>query len=461
MNTLDNYYALLRRKKRSAKHAGISDIPPLNGNLFGYQEHCVEYLLNAGSGAAFLDTGMGKSFVSIEWGRVMMEHHNKSVLMLAPLAVGQQHERESEKFGLDAKYIRDPAEMKGVRIYITNYERRHLFDFSEFCAIILDESSIIKNYTGATSRDLIESASRVKYRLACTATPAPNDHMELGQHSAFVGAMSSNEMLSRWFVADQSEMGRYRLKKHGEKDFWRWMASWSRMATHPSDLGYSDDGFILPPLKTQIHSVAVDMSEGANDGELFRLVESSATSIHKEKRIVSGDRARVVADIVDTKKDEPWVVWCDTDYDADSLIEEIPTAIEVRGSYSPDKKEELLNSFSNGESRILITKPSVAGFGLNWQHCANVCFAGVSFSYENYYQAVRRTWRFGQKKQVNVHIALADTEYPIWNIVQRKANDHARMKESMSSAMRDVVLNSSTHHNYLPTQEMTLPEWLK
>lgn len=458
---LAEYYALLQRKTRQASMRGLASVPELNDKMFGYQSDVTEFLLRVGSGAAFLDTGLGKSFIELEWGRVIAETTNRPVLMFAPLAVGPQHEREAGKFGIDASYIRTPNQITGAGVWITNYERMHLFNAVDFGGVVLDESSIVKNYTGKTSRALIEFGSRIPYRLAATATPAPNDHMELGQHSAFLGAMASNEMLARWFTADQSEMGRYRLKKYGIEDFWAWVASWARMASHPSDLGHAEEDFALPPLNVDLHYVDVDFQDGAGEGELFRVVDASATKIHQEKRRTASARAARIAEIVSAEPNEPWIIWCDTDYEADALMALMPDAVEVRGSMPIEMKEDRLVGFSSGSIGKLITKSSIAGFGLNWQHCARAAFVGLSFSYESYYQAIRRIWRFGQQRPVNVHIALAETEGMIWNTIQRKARDHETMKAAMNSAMREAVQAHETKIPYRPKQAASIPSWLR
>lgn len=457
---LDDYLAFLRRKRRSAVPTGLQRVPSLNPSMFGYQSDVTDFLLRIGSGAALLDTGLGKSLVELEWARVMVEATNRPVLMLAPLAVGPQHEREAAKFGIEAKYIRDPSEIKGAGVWITNYERLHLFDASQFSALVLDESSLLKSFGGKTSKALIAFGSAVQYRLAATATPAPNDHMELGQHSAFLQVMPSNEMLARWFVADQSQMGRYRLKRYGVEDFWGWMASWSRMAGMPSDLGYSDEGFVLPKLNQDLHYVGVDLSDGAEIDELFRHVDCSATSIHHEKRRTAGARAERIAEIVASEPNEPWVIWCDTDYEADELTVRIHDAVEVRGSQRPEVKEDLITAFSTGQTRVLVSKPSLTGFGLNWQHCARTAFVGLSFSYESYYQAIRRFWRFGQKRPVHAHIAMAETEGVIWHTIQRKAKEHETMKRAMHDAMKRVVVNKEIKESYRPTRRAVMPAWL-
>jgi superfamily II DNA or RNA helicase len=457
---LNAYLSVLRRKARRASLRGLLKIPPLNPNLFDYQADVTDYLLRAGSGAAFLDTGLGKSIISLDWGRVICEHTNRPVLMLAPLAVGPQHEKEARRFGIDARYIRT-ADQIGSGINITNYERLHLFSPSQFGGLILDESSIVKSYGGATSRALMAFAEPIKYRLACTATPAPNDHMELGQHSQLLGAMESNEMLARWFISDQSSMGKYRLKRYGVDDFWSWVASWARMASKPSDLGYSDDGFSRPGATIDLHYVDANLMAGAQDGELFRRVDTSATAIHSEKRRTAAARAERIAELVANDPNEAWCIWCDTDYEADELTKRIPEAIEVRGSMSADMKESRLVDFSEGRERVIVTKASIAGHGLNWQHCARCAFAGLSFSYEAFYQAQRRFDRFGQKRKVQIHIALAETEGVIWQTIQRKARDHEVMKAAMADAMRRAIERRECKIAYVPKQYARIPKWLK
>lgn len=453
------YEDFLRSKEIRAQLSGMDRVPELSAHLFPHQRATVEFLLKAGRGAAFLDTGMGKTAVELEYGKRIVEHENKPVLMLAPLAVGKQHMREAERFGVEASIARDQSDVTGARIYITNYERLHLFDRHAFGGLILDESSIVKSYAGKTTRALMEFGKEVRWKLPATATPAPNDHMELGQHAQFLGVMDSSEMLARWFIADQSEMGRYRLKRHGIKPFWSWVASWARCVGKPSDLGFSDEGFQLPPLNIHQHVVETDMTAGA-EGMLFRIPDTSATSIHKEKRLTANDRAAKIAELVRAEPNEPWMIWVETDYDADAITALLPEAVEVRGSMKPETKEERLDAFTQGSIRILVSKPSIAGFGLNWQHCARTAFVGLSFSYEMFYQAIRRFWRFGQRRPVECHIAMAETETAIWQTIQRKKADHETMKEEMFEAMRREVLVSQVKRAYNPTQAAKLPAWM-
>ncbi len=456
---LGAYRALLARKSVEAPQRGLKVIPDLHPQMFGYQRDVTSFLLTVGAGAAFLDTGLGKSLVAFEWGRVVAEHANKPVLMLAPLAVAPQHVREARKFGLDARVVSHGGEV-GPGINITNYAKIDHFDASAFAGVVLDESSIIKSFTGATTRKLMRLFAATPWRLACTATPSPNDHMELGQHSQFLGVMASNEMLTRWFISDQSNMGRYRLKGHAVRPFWNWVASWSRCLSKPSDLGYSDDGFALPALNLHRHEVRADVSTDTG-GLLFRMPDTSATAIHREKRLTADIRADKVAEIVAAEPNEVWVIWCDTDYEADALTARIPDAVEVRGSMPEKVKEDRLVAFSEGRIRVLVTKPSIAGFGLNWQHCARVVFAGLSFSYESFYQAVRRFWRFGQTRPVDCHVVMADTERAIWDVISRKSGDHEAMKSEMYAAMRRAHEVRRVKIDYAPTLPITLPKWME
>jgi hypothetical protein len=284
--------------------------------------------------------------------------------------------------------------------------------------------------------------------------------MEMGQHSQFLGVMDSHEMLSRWFITDPSEMGKYRLKRHGVKPFWSWVASWARCLSKPSDLGYSDEGFVLPDLVETRHFVDSNITVGAAHDSLFRIPETSATSIHREKRISAAARADRIAEIINAEPHEPWIVWCETEYESIELRRALPQAFEVKGSQKPEVKEELLMRFSD-HGGVLITKPSIAGFGLNWQHCARVAFVGISFSFEQYYQAIRRCWRFGQKRPVQVHVAMSDTEYVIWQAVSRKADDHAEMKAEMADAMARAIDIRSVKNAYSAHEKTRIPAWIK
>jgi len=467
---MTTYADLLERKRVAFEPKGFDSIPPLHPDLFPHQRAVTEFALHMGSAAMFLDTGLGKSFAALEWGRVVVEKTNKPVLMLAPLAVGPQHQREAERFGIDARYIRDGFEIDGARIYITNYERLDNFVVSQFAGVILDESSILKSFDGKTTRALIAAFAQTPYRLCCTATPAPNDHTELGTHAEFLGVMRRDEMLPRWFINDTADTGKWRIKGHAATDFWRWVASWARCVSLPSDLGFDDGGYVLPPITVTEHMVKADRTIDAGEElrgplagqyRLFRMPDTSATAIHKEKRLTAEDRADLVTECVDSDPEQPWIVWCNTDYEADAILARIDDAAEVRGSMMLAMKEARLDAFSRGDLRVLVTKPSIAGYGLNWQHCARMAFTGLSFSYENYYQAVRRCWRFGQTRPVEVHIAMADTEAAIKRVIDRKADDHGAMKREMTAAMRMAVNAERAKAAYVPSTNVKIPSWLE
>lgn len=457
--SIDQYREMVAAKAVVSQMAGF-DPPALHPRLKPHQAASVDFAVRQGRSALFLDTGLGKTFCALEWGSIVARHTNKPVLMLAPLAVGPQHAAEAERWGIDAQYVRGDHPMRAARIWITNYEQLPKIDPDTFAGVILDESSILKSFTGKTTRALIDGFARTPYRLACTATPAPNDHMELGQHAEFLGQMASNEMLSRWFISDQTQMGAYRLKRGAVRPFWAWVGIWARMAALPSDIGGDDAGYVLPALNPHRHVLKADIS--ANSGEyLFRIPDMSATSIHAEKRLTNEDRADAIAEIVAREPLEKWVIWCDTDYEQDALAARLPDFVDVRGSLPQHKKEERIVAFSTGEARGIITKPRIAGYGLNWQHCARIAFCGLSFSYENYYQAVRRCWRFGQSRVVDVHIVMADTERAIYDAIARKKDDHEAMKSHMMTAMREATSSRRTLDSYDPTHTARLPSFME
>lgn len=463
---LDNYRSLIARKAISFEAKGLTKIPALNPAMFPHQEACTEFALRTGCAGLFLATGLGKSLCSLDYGRVIVERTNKPVLMLAPLAVSKQHEREADKFGIDAKAVRDPSEMTGARVYITNYEREAVFADVDFGAVILDESSILKGFNGRTSRALINRFAGMPFRLSASATPAPNDHMELGQQSEFLGCMRSMEMLSRWFINDTSTASQvWRLKGHAVSGFWDWVASWARCMTMPSDLGFDDSSHILPELITTTHVIKADTTinpgeEKTGQSRLFRVPDMSATSIHVEKRLTAQRRANAIAEIVAADPSEPWIIWVDTDYDADAIMPLLPDALEVRGNMKPDEKEARIMSFISGQARILVTKPSIAGAGLNLQHCARMAFTGLSFSFESYHQAVRRCWRFGQTRPVHVHVAVADTEKAILDTIARKADGFEEMGDAMRAAMSRAHKSEIAREPYSPRKRLIIPNFL-
>mgnify|MGYP003519987033 FL=1 len=405
----------------------------ISQSLFDFQQDIVGWAVKKGRAAIFADTGLGKTAMQIEWARQVANHTNGNVLIVAPLCVANQTVREGVKFGVSINYCRSQDAVKSG-INITNYEMLKHFDVSAFAGVVLDESSILKSYMGKTKRMIIDSCDSVQYRLACTATPSPNDYLELGNHAEFLGVMPSNEMIMRFFINDTMEAGAYMLRPHAADKFWQWCASWSVCLSNPSDMGYDGDKYILPTLNQSFVEVSTESLEPGADDDMFRTVIINATSIHKEGRLTAELRAVEVAKLVN-ESEEPWLVWCNTNYEADALKGLIPNAVDLRGSDTVEKKESSLEGFIDGSIRVLITKPSIAGMGLNLQHCRNMAFVGLSYSYEDYYQAIRRCYRFGQKREVNCYVMAADSERSILKIIQEKEKAHHTMKSEMTKAI--------------------------
>lgn len=435
-----------------------ADITPA---LHDWQKAITKWALRCGRAALFEDCGLGKTLQQLEFARQVCLHTGGNVILLCPLAVQWQTLREAQRFGItDSVGVNIVATQSDVKygISIANYEKLSHFDTSTFEGVVLDESSVLKAYTGTTKRWLCKLFSETRFKLACTATPAPNDRLELGNHADFLGIMPSNEMIARWFINDGGKCGNYRLRKHGASDFWRWMASWSVCISTPSDIGYSDDGYVLPPLNVVEHVIECK----AADGFLFALPTAiSATNVHKEKRLYLGERADVVAGLVNGDTD-PWAVWCDTDYEADALCERIPDAVEVRGSHSPEIKEDRLRSFSEGRCRVMVTKSEIGGFGLNWQHCHKTTwFAG--YSYERFYQAIRRLLRFGQLHPVDCHLVRTVSEGSIAETIDRKKRQHIEMQREMAGEMAEGMREELGYINrpreYLANVPMMVPAW--
>ena len=463
---MSDYRQFLDSKHIRATRSGFDiNEDQLPDKLFDWQKLIVKWSLSSGRCALFEECGLGKTFQQLAWADAVVRRENKPVLLLCPIAVGRQTLKEAEKFGIvsDVKIVKDQSEVV-TGINITNYERLHLFDASKFVGVVLDESSILKSFTGKIKQQLCESFANTRYKLACTATPSPNDRMEIGNHSEFLGAMPSNEMLSRWFINSGDKVGVYRLRQHGAKDFWRWVASWAVCIDKPSTLGFSDEGYNLPPLQ-MINHVIVDEDDKPANGRLFDPGEAiSATTVHVEKRKTLDARADKVGEIVNGNK-HTWAIWCDTDYEADALKDRIPGAIEVRGSHKAEVKEERLEAFTEGRERVIITKAELAGFGLNWQHCHHTTwFAG--YSYEKFYQAIRRLWRFGQVNAVECHNVMSEGEQSIANVLGQKSIMHEEMKCEMAEAMREGSLEEikairSLRVNTTSGVHAVIPGWLK
>ncbi len=460
---MSDFDAFLAAKLSHEPPRGIDHVPVLPSALFPFQRDAVTWALRTGRAALFEDCGLGKTLQQLSWAHAVRESTGSRVLILAPLGVALQTVREGARFGLPVAYHRNGDDASNSGVVITNYEMAEHFRAEEFDAVVLDESSILKSYMGATKRELVESWQRTRFRLACTATPAPNDVMELGNHSEFLGILPSSEMLARWFVADQSGMGKYRIRGHAVDAYWDWVSSWARCIGKPSDIGpYSDDGYIMPELRVHTHQVDVDLTVGRAAGHLFRAPDMSATSLHREKRISVDARAAKVAELVTSEPGEQHLVWCETDYEADALKAVLPDATEVRGSHKFEAKERAALGFADGTVRVLIAKPKMFGYGMNWQNCARVHYVGASYSYEMFYQSVRRCWRFGQRRPVDAHVVMATTEVDVWARMQEKARQHETMKGHMFEAMRRARERVEARYRaYDPRVSGKLPAWLK
>jgi hypothetical protein len=443
-----------------ADGVNLNGMTPTDTNAIAktHQVVAIEYALNAGKAALFLDTGLGKSLCELEWARQVSIETGKPALILTPLAVAGQMIREGQKFGIDARQIKEQSEV-GAGVMVANYERIAKLNPESFGGVVLDESSILKSFAGQTRNKLMDAFGQTHFRLAATATPSPNDHTELGNHAEFLGVMRQQEMLSKWFINDTSTASQdWRLKGHAVDDFWSWVASWSRCATLPSDLGGDDTGYILPEIDRRIHTVAADRSQDAQ-GALFRMPEMSATSFHAEKRLTLVDRCARAAELAN--HDKPVTVWCETNDESAILAKLVHGAVEVHGALTADEKERRLLGFADGEYRAIVTKPKLAGFGVNWQHCAHAVFASISFSYEQHYQAVRRSHRFGQMEQVRNDIVISDTEGAIWQVIHGKAEKHNEMKRRMSAAMNRAQKQAGVRVRYDRPLDLAFPEWIR
>jgi DNA modification methylase len=421
------YQEFLQTKTITTPPMGIEPREP-HESLFDFQRDIVKWSLRLGRSAIFADCGMGKTRMQLEWSRQIPG----DVLILAPLAVAFQTVREGDALDLPVQYCRSQSECKDG-INITNYEMLEHFDPDAFKGIVLDESSILKSFDGKTRNTIIESFSETPYRLACTATPSPNDFMELGNHAEFLGAMTRTEMLSMFFIHDGGETAKWRIKGHAQNEFWKWICSWAVMIRKPSDLGYEDGDFILPELR--VNQMAV---EAKNNGDfLFPLDAQTLQERIVARRDSLTERVGQCAELVHGST-ETWLIWCNLNSESDALEKAIDGAVQVKGSDSREFKEKTLMNFVNGRLRVLISKPSIAGFGLNMQVCHNMVFVGLSDSFESYYQAVRRCWRFGQKQAVDVHIITSKTEGAVVKNIQRKEADAERMATSMVQHMSAI-----------------------
>lgn len=424
---MTDYATFLARKVASAPAEGL-DVSPgrLHTFLHPWQRDVVSWALKVGRAAVWADTGLGKTVMQIEWAK----HVGGTVLIVAPLAVCAQTVREATKVDMPATYVRDASEITGPGVWVTNYEMVERFDPTTLRGVVLDEASILKQSDGKTRTLLIRHFADVPYRLACTATPAPNDPEELTNQAEFLGHMTRTHMLAAYFVHDADG---WRPKGHARQPMLRWMSSWALALRRPSDIGGDDTGYVLPGLDVIPEVLPVDV---VPEGQLFATDLGGVGGRAAVRRATLAARVQRATDLVAAEPDEPWVLWCGLNDEADELARRIPGAVNVHGSLSPEDKARLLLGFADGDFHVLITKPSMASFGLNWQHCARMAFVGLNDSYETYYQAIRRCYRYGQTRRVRAHVVVSDLESQIAANVARKEREADHIHSALVTEMQ-------------------------
>lgn len=412
---MSDYESFIASKRATIKPSGFDVLASsINPQLRDFQREIVKWALHRGKAAIFGDCGLGKTPMQLEWSRHVASRTCEPTLILAPLAVAAQTAREGDKFGVPVTVCRSQSDVRpGVNV--TNYEMLEHFDAAHFTGIVLDESSILKGFGGVIRKQITEFAKQIPFRLACTATPAPNDLIELTNHAEFLEVMSGKEIIALFFTQDGNTTHEWRLKGHARADFWRWMALWSVAVRKPSDLGFDDKEFQLPPL----HHHHIEVASDPLAGHLFVREANTLQERQQARRDSLSERVKAAADLVNSKPGH-WVVWCNLNAESDALRRAIPGAIEVTGSDDHEDKERALLAFSRGEARVIVSKPTIAGFGLNWQHCHQMVFVGLTDSYEQIYQATRRCWRFGQKQPVDVYLVTAESEGAVVKNIARK-----------------------------------------
>ena len=455
-----NYEEFIKSKQLKTIFSGF-ECNDINDKLFDFQKDIVKWALKKGKAAIFANTGLGKTAMQCEFAYQVWKKESKPVLILAPLAVSDQTIKEAKRIlGYDIKFINSDSDViDGINI--TNYEKLDRFNTDIFSGIILDESSILKSFTSKIRTDIINRFERTPYKLACTATPSPNDYIELGNHSEFLNVMNRNEMLSMFFIHDSGETSKWRLKGHASIKFWEWVSSWAIVIRKPQELGYEDIRYNLP--KLNIKEIFVK-SEFKKEGQLFNSIAKTLTE-RRQARKESLDNRVIEASKIVNASNEVHLVWCELNDESKMLKNNIINSVEVKGSDKEEHKKRSLLNFSENKIKCLVSKPSIAGFGMNWQNCNNMIFVGLSDSFEQYYQAVRRCWRFGQEKEVNVYIITSDQEGSTLENIKRKEKDYEQMMEEMSKLTINAVKNNLYSNkvmdsSYNPQIKMKLPKWL-
>ena len=456
---MDDYQTFLESKRKSIPDTGFEpDMSKFPKEMFDYQRDVTSWGLKKGRCAIFLGTGAGKSLCQLTWADQVCNHTGGDVLVLAPLAVAPQTVREGLKFGVDVNYCRSQSGVK-PGINITNYEMLEHFDTHHFDGVVLDEAGILKNFSGKTRNQIIDSFCRTRYKLSCTATPSPNDHMELGNQCEFLGVMNYSEMLATYFVHDGGETAKWRVKGHAVESFWQWVASWAVMMQNPRDLGYNGDMFDLPPLNMVQHTVIPKTSRFQGRG-----VAKTLNDRRDARRESLDERVAKAAEIVNGS-DETFVCWTGLNAESVALTKLIPGAVEVTGSDKPEYKEKMSMEFIDGNIRVLVTKGEIFGMGLNWQHCHNMIFCGLSDSFELLYQSIRRCWRFGQEYPVNVHVITSEAEGAVVKNIKEKETRFNEMLKGMISASQEITKENirgsfRQSDDYNPQEKMVVPSWI-
>lgn len=451
----ESYHKFIKSKAITVTAKGFDvSVTELNPLLFEFQRDIVRWALGKGKAAIFADCGDGKTAMQLEWAEQIRKRTGGKVLIVAPLAVSAQTKREGEKFGIEVNICASQEDATAESVNITNYEKLEKFVASEFIAIVLDESSIIKSFSGKIRNQIIGMFAQTPYKLACTATPAPNDYMELGNHSEFLGVMTRAEMLAMYFVHDGGQTSKWRLKGHAESLFWKWLSSWCVVMDDPKKLGYEIDGYDLP--KLNIHEIIVDGDEPINE-------TLSLTERRQARRDSLSERCNAAAELVNNSNDT-WLVWCDLNDEADELHRIITDSVNVQGSDKAEFKADSMLKFAAGNIKCLVTKPKIAGYGMNWQNCHNMIFVGLSDSFEAYYQALRRCWRFGQLEDVNVYIIISAREGAVKENIERKQAENEAMKQHLIELTKDITRRELTatcriSAEYKPMTTMILPKW--
>lgn len=454
-----SYSKFISEKLGVLASAGI-DTPLRDYALFPHQRDLTAWALRRGRAAIFADTGLGKMRMAIAWADTVVTHTGQPVIILCPLAVAQQFVAEGLLMGVMVTHVREPQDVRHG-INITNYDRMHKFDMSIFGGVALDESSIIKSHASKTLALLMDAFRITPYKLCCTATPSPNDWTELGTHAEFLGVRSRSEMLAEFFIHDGGDTSVWRLKGHARAVFWRWVSSWGAMIRSPADLGHDAIAYELPPLT--IHQHTVEIEHNPLHG-LFASEAQTLSERRQARRDSMVDRVKACADMVNAD-DQPWIVWCDLNDEGDMLERAIPDSVQVAGTDDNNTKESRMVGFSTGQHRVIISKQKICGWGMNWQHCAHQAFVGVNDSYEGFYQAVRRSWRFGQKRPVSIHVFASNQDGAVVANIKRKQDAALEMSDAMSAetldSVREFVFGARKDTNkYAPVCRIVLPSFL-